>query len=38
MGFAGGAGVVLSMAVVVDRTTGDRAARLFSSRYSRRKE
>lgn len=30
MGFAGGAGVVLSLAVVIDRTTGDRAARLFS--------
>ncbi|HEX4357696.1 MAG TPA: multidrug effflux MFS transporter [Pseudonocardia sp.] len=30
MGFAGGAGVVLSLAVVVDRSTGDRAARLLS--------
>jgi len=30
MGFSGGAGVVLSRAVVADRTSGSRAARLFS--------
>jgi DHA1 family bicyclomycin/chloramphenicol resistance-like MFS transporter len=30
MGFSGGAGVVLSRAVVADRTSGQRAARLFS--------
>lgn len=30
MGFSGGAGVVLSRAVVADRTSGPRAARLFS--------
>ena len=30
MGFSGGAGVVLSRAVVADRTSGKRAARLFS--------
>jgi MFS transporter, DHA1 family, multidrug resistance protein len=29
-GFGGAAGVVLSRAVIVDRTTGDRTARLFS--------